>query len=180
MRYFSIWKYFLRSHSLSVLGWYIPGLSELPLQNRLPSLLAGPFQLFVAFCISLGTLGPFFVVSSFVSCACVYSEYGIVGETGAVAGVCGCWRVGGGVGRSAVATIVPRCRVCLKTRVMLEWALSGLHLWCLIEYVGVFKGSSGLQDKIQVLLIFATGLKITEGSILSKQQHCRAGERRPR
>ena len=28
---------------LKVLGWYVPGLSKLPLRNRLPSLLAGPF-----------------------------------------------------------------------------------------------------------------------------------------
>ena len=48
------------SHSLSVLGWYIPGLSELPLRNRLPSLLGGPFQRLFVFSVSLGTLGPFF------------------------------------------------------------------------------------------------------------------------
>ena len=33
-----------RSKSLSVLDWYIPGFSELPLRNRLLLLLAGPFS----------------------------------------------------------------------------------------------------------------------------------------
>ena len=43
-------------YSLSVLGWYIPGLSELPLRHhRFLRLLAGPFQRFFFFCISLGT-----------------------------------------------------------------------------------------------------------------------------
>ena len=85
------------SHSLSVLGWYIPGLSELPLGNRLPLLLGGPFQRFFVFSISLGIFGPFFLFSSFVSCACVSSEHLTVSEPGAVAGISGCWRVKGGL-----------------------------------------------------------------------------------
>ena len=80
-----------------MLGWYIPGLSELPLGNRLLLLLAGLFQRFFVFSISLGTLGYFFLFFSFVSCAYVYSEHGTAGEPGAVAGVSGCWRVEGGV-----------------------------------------------------------------------------------
>ena len=68
----------------------MPGLSELPLRNRLLLLLAGPFQRFFIFSIFLGTPGPFFLFSSFVSCACVYSEHGTAGEPGAVAGVSGC------------------------------------------------------------------------------------------
>ena len=41
------------SHSLGVLDWYIPGLSELPLGNRLRLLHAGPFQRFFVLSISL-------------------------------------------------------------------------------------------------------------------------------
>ena len=76
-----------------MLGWYIPGLSELPLGNRLLLLLSGPFQRFFVFSISLGTFSPVSLFSYFVSCACVYSEYGTTGERGTVAGVSGCWRV---------------------------------------------------------------------------------------
>ena len=77
----------------------------------------------------------------------------------------GCQRVlasRGGVERSAVAAFVPRRRVCLETRGKHEWALSDLHLLNSIEYVRVYQGISGLQGKIQAVLIFATGLKITE------------------
>ena len=117
------------SHSLSVLGWYIPGLSELPLRNRLPSLLEGPSLRVFIFSLPLGTLCAFFLVSSFVSCACVYSEYDTAGEPGAVAGVGGCWRVEGGC-RERVRRFraCSRRRVCLETRGEHEWALSGLHL----------------------------------------------------
>ena len=38
-----------------MLGWYILDLSELPLGNRLLLILAGPFQRFFVFSISLGT-----------------------------------------------------------------------------------------------------------------------------
>ena len=79
-----------------MLGWYIPGISELPLGNRPLSVLAGLFQRVFVFSISLGTLGPFSLFSSFVPCACVYSEYGNAGKRGTVAGVSGCWRVEGG------------------------------------------------------------------------------------
>ena len=68
----------------------------------------------------------FFVLSSFVSCACVYSEYGTAGKLGAV----GCKPVlagSGGIARSAVAVFVARRSVCLETRGRHEWALSGLH-----------------------------------------------------
>ena len=53
------------SHSLSVLGWYIPGLSGLPLGQRLLRLLAGPFQRFFPFSISfaLSVMFLFFLLS---------------------------------------------------------------------------------------------------------------------
>ena len=50
----------------------------------------------------------------------------------------------------------------------------------LIEYVGVYKGRSLLQDKIQAVPIFAAELKFTERATQSGHQQCRAGERRPR
>ena len=158
-----------------MLGWYIPGLSELLLL-----LLAGPFQRFFVFSISLGTFGYFSLFSCCVSSACVCSEHGTADEPGAVAGVGGCWRVEGGVARSAVAVFVARRRVCLETRGKHEWALSGLHLHNSIECVRVYKGLSRLQGNIQAVLIFANGLKITEGATQSEQQYCEAGERRPR
>ena len=83
----------LRSKSLSMLGSYFPGLSELPLRNRHLLLLAGPFPRFFVFSISLGTLSIFCLFSYFVSCACVYSEHGTAGESGTVVGVSECWRV---------------------------------------------------------------------------------------
>ena len=70
--------------------------------------------------------------------------------------------------------------MCLETRGKNGWALSGLHLHNSVEYVRVYKGRSGLQVKIQAVLIFAIGLKLTEVATRSEQQHCRAGERRPR
>ena len=95
----------------------------------------------------------------------------------------GCQRVlagRGGVARSVVAALVARRRVCLDTRGKHECALSGLHLHNSTEYVRVYKGLPGLRGNILAVLIFATGLKITEGAPQSEQQHCRAGERRPR
>ena len=88
------------SLSKRVLGCYIPGLSELQLGNHTPLLLtlAGPFQWFFVLFISLAWhFRPFFLFSSFVSCAYVYSEHDTAGEPGAVAGVSGCWRVEGGL-----------------------------------------------------------------------------------
>ena len=52
---------------------------------------------FFVFSISLGTLGPFFLSSFFILCACVYSEHGTAGEPGAVAGVSQFWPVEGGL-----------------------------------------------------------------------------------
>ena len=74
------------SHSLSVLGWYIPGLSGLSLGNRLLLLLAGTFQRLFVYSLSLCTFSPFSLLSSFVSCACVYSEHGTARVRGTVAG----------------------------------------------------------------------------------------------
>ena len=65
----------------------------------------------------------------------------------------------GGVERSAVVVFVPRRRVCLETRGKHEWALPGLHLRFLIEYARVYKVRSVLQDNIQGVFIFATGLE---------------------
>ena len=82
---------------LSVLGWYIPGLSELPLGDRLLSLLGGPFQRVFVFSISPGTfipfsLFPFFLVSFRVR-ACTPKT----APRATVAGVTGWWRVEGGL-----------------------------------------------------------------------------------
>ena len=43
-----------------------------------------------------------------------------------------------------------------------------------------YKGRSGSQDSIQVVLIFATTLKWKEGGVQFEHQRYRAGERRPR
>ena len=59
-------NYLVRSHSLSVLGWCIPGLSELQLRTRLLSLLAGPFQRsFVSPFLSALSALPSFLLLSF-------------------------------------------------------------------------------------------------------------------
>ena len=81
-----------------MLGWYIPGLSELPLRIRLLSLLAGPFLRVFVFSIYLGTFGYFFLFSA--SCACVCMENCNAGEPGAVTSISGCWRVDGEVQRA--------------------------------------------------------------------------------
>ena len=93
-------------------GWYIPGISELPLGHRLLLLL--------------GRENLFSIVLLFVLCACVYPEHGTAGEPGAIAGVSGCWRVEGGEGRSAVVVFVARRRVSIESRGKHEWALLGL------------------------------------------------------
>ena len=80
------------SLSRNVLGWYIPGLSELPLGNRLILLLAGRFQRIFVFFISLGGFG-YVCLFYFASCAWVYSEHCTAGKPVAVAGVSGFWRV---------------------------------------------------------------------------------------
>ena len=54
----------------SVLGWYIPGLSELPLGHRPRLLRAGE--------------SVFWFIYSFVWGACVYPEHGTAGEPDAV------------------------------------------------------------------------------------------------
>ena len=48
-----------------------------------------------------------------------------------------------------------------------------------IEFVRVYKGRLGLQDNIQAVFIFATGLKFKERATQSEHQHCRGhGEHR--
>ena len=102
-------------HSLTVLGWYISGLSELPLENRLSLLLAGPFQRFCVFSIfllGLSIICPLF----FISIVCVHVLR--ARHRGRAYRRRGCQRVlagGGGVARSAVAA--RRC-LCLETRTM--------------------------------------------------------------
>ena len=110
-----------------MLGWYIPGPSELPLEHRLLPLLAEPFQRFFVFSINfaLSIMFSFF----FGSCACVYSEHGTAGEPGAVAGVSGCGRIQGGSGGARFAVFVARRRVFIETQGKHAWALSGLLLW---------------------------------------------------
>ena len=46
-----------------------------------------------------------------------------------------------------------------------------------VEYVRIYKGRSGKQDKIQAVLIFATKLNFIERATQSDHQHCQAGER---
>ena len=116
--------------------------------------------------------------SSFVSCACVYSEHGTAGEPGAVAGVSGRWRVEGGL--SAVAVFVARRRVFIETRGRHEWVLSGLLVWSRAYYARVCEGRFGVQNNIQAVLIFATKIKFTERAPQSDHHNCRAGERGPR
>lgn len=99
---------------LSVLSWYMAGISELQLGHRLLRLPAG--ESFPALLL-------------FVLGACVYPEPGTSGEPGAVATVSRRWRVEGGVGSSAVAVFKARRRVSIETRGKQEWALSGLLVW---------------------------------------------------
>ena len=97
-----------------MLGWYIPGLSELPLGQRLLRLLAGPFQRFFVFSIFLAFFfWPFF----FFRFVCVR----VLGarHRGRARRRRGCqWMLAGrgGLARSAVAVLVARRRVCLETR----------------------------------------------------------------
>ena len=85
-----------RHLTLRACAVYIPGLSELPLGNRLLVLLVGPFRRFFVFSLSLGTFCfVFFPLFSSVPCACVYSEHGTASERGTVAVVSGWWRVEG-------------------------------------------------------------------------------------
>ena len=100
----------------------------------------------------------------------VHSEHGTAGEPGTFAGVSGCWRVDGVKGERSPLS-------CLGVTSVSKHegrALSGLHLHSSIEYVQVYKDLSKLQGNIQAVLIFATGLKITEGATQSEQR-CRAG-----
>ena len=143
-----------------MLGWYIPGLSELSLGNRLLLLLAGPFQRFFVFTIiSLGTFSFFsFFLFRFVCVRVLRARH-----RGRARHRRGCQRVlagRAGVARSAVAVFVPRRPVCLETRGKHEWALSGL----LVYYVRVYRVRFNMKMKIknQAVLIFATKLKINE------------------
>ena len=100
------------------------------LGTRLPLLLAGPFQRLFCFLHLSSHFRSFFsFFSSLVSCACVYSEHGIVvGEPGAVAGVSGCWQVEKRLqaARSPLSCLGVAC--ASRHEGMHERALSGLHL----------------------------------------------------
>ena len=124
--------YYLQiSHSLSVLGWYVPGLSELPLGNRL-LLLAGPCQRFSVCSISLGTFSPFFFFR-FVSVRVVRARH-----RGRARHRRGCHRVvagRGGVARSAVAV----SWIGVKCASRHEGSMNGLCLasWCGSGYTDI-------------------------------------------
>ena len=75
-----------------------------------------------------------------------------------------------GVARTAVAAFGPRRRVCLETRGMHERAMSGPPFMTFDRVCTSYKGRSGSQDNIQAVLIFATGLKITEGGTQSNNK----------
>ena len=70
----SSWR---RSCLFSAFHYYLPDLSSTSWFS--PFLLARPL----------------FLLSTFVSCACVFSEHGTAGEPNAVAGVSECWRARG-------------------------------------------------------------------------------------
>ena len=67
-----------------MLGWYVPGISELPLGHRLQPLLPGESLIYVSLlsCFNISLV-----------CAWVYPEHDTAGKPGAVAGVSGGWRV---------------------------------------------------------------------------------------
>ena len=105
----------LRPHSLSVLGWYIPGLSELPLGNRLALLLGGPSKRALCFLHFLLALSVLFARTRSTA-------------QGRARRRRGCQRVLAGRGGTAVAAFVAGRCVCLETRGKHQWALTGLHL----------------------------------------------------
>ena len=175
-------------HSLGALGWYIPGLPELPLGNRLSLVHAGFLYRFFVFSIYFSChFRLCFFSFFFFRFVCMRACVRVLGarHRGRVRRCRGCQRVlacRGRITRSAVAVFVAGRCVCLATRGVHESALSGLHtyLWFSIEYLRAFKDRLGLQEHIQAMLTFATKLKIKERATQSEHQHCRAGERRPR
>ena len=120
-----------------MLGWYIPGLSELPLGNRLLLLPFSAILCFLHFSWHFQSFFPFF----FVRFVCVRVLR--IRQCGRARHRRGCQRVVAGregFARSAVAVLVARRRVCLETRGKHEWALSGLLMWSRLYYVRVDKG----------------------------------------
>ena len=119
---------------LSLFGWYILGISELPLGHCLLLFLDGE---------------NFSHVSSCVWCACVYPEHGTVGEPGAIAGVRGRWRVTGGPegARSPFSWLGVACRS------RHEGSMNGLCLasWCRVRY--------NMCESIRVVLVSQRKLK---------------------
>ena len=160
-----------------MLGWYIPGLLELPTSKPPPFITCRTFPAVLRVLVFIFALSVMFFFR-FVCVRVLRARH-----RGRAQRRRGCQRVlpgRGGVARSAIAVFVPRRRVCLETRGKHEWALSGLHLWSWIEYVPVYEGRSGPQNNIRAVLIFATKLKFTERATPSEHQHCRAGELGPR
>ena len=95
----------------------------------------------------------------------------------------GCQRVLAGKGGLQGARSPLSCLgvVCASRH---EGSMNGLCLTsiCIIrfsmyEYIRVVRDC---KVRFKWCLFFATGLKLTEGATQSEQQHCRAGERRPR
>ena len=94
--------------------------------------------------ICLGTFGPFSLLLSFVSCACLYSEHDTAGEPDTFAGVSGCWRVEGALqgARSPFSWLGVACAS------RNEGCMNGLSLAPIRDLDGVctsYKGRSGLQ-----------------------------------
>ena len=154
-----------------MLGWHIPGLSELPLGiasfNYLADLSSG--SLFSPFLLALSAFPPRFFSFRFV-CVGVLR----IRHRGRARHRRGCQRLlagRGGVARSAVVVFVARRRVCLETRGNHEWALSGLLMWFRLFFVRVYKGGCDMQNNIQAVLIFATKLKIHERATHSEHQY---------
>ena len=145
-----------------MLDWYIPGISELPLGRRLLLLLAGESS-FSFFCFLF-----YFV----------YVRVPRARHRGRARCRCGVQRALAGRGRggrNAVAALVARRRVPIKTRGKHEWDLSGLLVRSWIGYVRVYKGRFGSQNTVQAKLIFATKLRFTERAPQSEHQQRRAG-----
>ena len=170
------------THSLSVLGWYIPGLSELPRtweSLHFITCRTFPADLCVLhFSWRSRFFFPFFLIFRFVCVRVLVALH------------CGRARRRRGyqrvlVGRevvetSAVAVFVPRRRVCLETQGKHEWTLPGLLVWFRLYYVRVYNVRFDMQNKVQAVLIFAKKPKTTERATQSEHQLCRAGERGPR
>ena len=73
-----------------------------------------------------------------------------------------------GVGKSAVAVFVARCRVCLETREKQKWALSGLLMSVEDNMFESMRVVSELQSNIQAVLVFATMAEFRRETIAAR------------